>query len=408
VNWLDKQRQLALTILATICVTYLVENFLRSAASALTPVLILELGISRGAMGLLITGYYLVYGIMQFPSGVLTDVLGPRRSIIGFTAITCIGSILFWMSYRYELLFAAQFIMGIGTSVFYINAVTLIGRWFPPERKATAIGILSASMGVGAFASFMGLPLAVTLWGNWRSLFLVIIGILVINWVMNFFILKDGPNIIKSNSAPMERRNIVRSFKEALFDHRFHPPLLGYMMMCFIFALYSWINQFLIEEKGLTYIEAGTVSSLGTVAGFIGCLLIGVISDRLKKRKLPLIFFYGANLLLLCSIIFVPAKLPVAVYTAIWFGMGLCGSIWILFFSMVSEVLPPEIAGIGLGLLNGLGNIFSSLITPIYGSLVDITGNYYTPNIISLGVGAVTLVILIVFMKETYGANQRA
>jgi len=70
--------------------------------------------------------------------------------------------------------------------------------------------------------------------------------------------------------------------------------------------------------------------------------------------------------------------------TAIWFGMGICGSIWILFFSMVSEVPPPEIAGIGLGLLNGLGNIFSSLITPIYGSLVDITGNYYIPNIISL------------------------
>jgi MFS family permease len=405
VNRLDKDRQLALTILGTISVTYLVENFLRSAASALTPVLILELGISRGAMGLLITGYYLIYGIMQFPSGVLADVLGPRRSIIGFTAITCIGSILFWMSYRYELLFAAQFTMGVGTSVFYINAVTLIGRWFPPERKATAIGILSASMGVGAFASFMGLPLAATLWGNWRSLYIAIIGILVINWVMNFFILKDGPNIIKSNPAPVERRNILRTFKETLSDHRFHPPLLGYIMMGFIFALYSWINQFLIEEKGLTYIEAGAVSSLGTVAGFIGCLLIGVISDRLRRRKLPLLIFNGVNLLLLCIIILVPAKLPVAVYASIWFGMGICGSMWILFFSMVSEILPSEKAGIGLGLLNGFGNIFSSLITPIYGSLVDVTGNYYMPNIISLVICVVTLVALTFYMKETYGAT---
>jgi MFS family permease len=405
VNCLDKQRELALTILATISITYLVENFLRSAASALTPVLIQELGISRGAMGLLITAYYLIYGIMQFPSGVLADVLGPRRSIIWFTAITCMGSILFWMSYRYELLFAAQFTMGVGTSVFYINAVTLIGHWFPPERKATAIGILSASMGAGAFASFMGLPLAATLWGNWRSLYLAMLGILVINWVMNFFILKDSPVIIKSNLSQKKGRNILKSFKETFSDRRFHPPLLGYMMMGFIFALYSWINQFLIEEKGLTYIEAGTVSSLGTVAGFIGCLLIGVISDRLRKRKLPLLIFSGVNLLLLFSIILVPAKLSVAVYAAIWFGMGICGSMWILFFSMVSEVLPPETAGIGLGLLNGLGNIFSSLITPIYGSLVDITGNYYMPNIISLVLGSVTLVILIIYLKETYGVK---
>ena len=402
---MDKQRELALTILATISITYLVENFLRSAASALTPVLIQELVISRGAMGLLITAYYLIYGIMQFPSGVLADVLGPRRSIIWFTAITCMGSILFWMSYRYELLFAAQFTMGVGTSVFYINAVTLIGHWFPPERKATAIGILSASMGVGAFASFMGLPLAATLGGNWRSLYLAMLGILVINWVMNFFILKDSPVVIKSNPAQKKGRSILKSFKETFSDRRFHPPLLGYMMMGFIFALYSWINQFLIEEKGLTYIEAGTVSSLGTVAGFIGCLLIGVISDRLRKRKLPLLVFSGVNLLLLCSIILVPAKLSVAVYAAIWFGMGICGSMWILFFSMVSEVLPPETAGIGLGLLNGLGNIFSSLITPIYGSLVDITGNYYIPNIISLVLGGVTLVILIIYLKETYGVK---
>ena len=70
---------------------------------------------------------------------------------------------------------------------------------------------------------------------------------------------------------------------------------------------------------------------------------------------------------------------------------------------MVSEVLPPETAGIGLGLLNGLGNIFSSLITPLYGSLVDITGNYYIPNIISLVLGVVTLVILVMYFKETYG-----
>ena len=136
---LDKQGRLALTILAAVCLTYFVENFLRSAASALTPVLIVELGISRGAMGVLITGYFLIYGLIQLPSGVLTDLLGPRKSILWFTALTCVGGALFWLSYRYEMLLVAQKIMGVGTSVFYINSVTVITRWFPPERKATAI-----------------------------------------------------------------------------------------------------------------------------------------------------------------------------------------------------------------------------------------------------------------------------
>ena len=402
-NRLDKQRQIGLFILATISVTYLIENFLRSAASALTPVLIDELSISRGAMGFLITGYFLIYGVMQFPAGFLANILGPRKSIVGFTALTCVGSVLFWASYRYELLFAAQFIMGVGTSVFYINAVTLISRWFPVNRRATAIGVLSASSGVGAFASYMGLPLAVTLWGNWRTLYLVMIVVLVVNWGMNFFILKDGPQSLET--PPKTGLNIKGSISKVLHTRNFYPPLIGFTMTGFTFVIYNWINQLLIEDKGLTYIEAGTVSSLGTVAGFIGCLLIGIISDKLKRRKLPVIFFLSTNLLLLCGLIFLPANLSVAVYAAVWFAMGICGSIWILFFSIVSEVLPLEVAGIGLGVMNGLSTILSSLATPIYGSLVDIIGSYFIPNLICLGLGILTVITLVLIMKETYGIS---
>ena len=402
---MEKQRRLAEIILATICVTYFVENFLRSAASALTPVLIQELGISRGAMGFLITGYFLIYGIMQFPAGVLTDVLGPRKSIVWFTALTIVGGVLFWLSYRYELLFAAQFIMGIGTSVFYINAITIIGRWFPPERKATAIGILSASTGIGAFASYMGFPLATVVWGSWRTLYFVMLGVLVINWVMNLLVLKDFPET--TIQTLKTRQNILSSIKETLMDKRLYPLIFGYIMLGLNFTLFSWANQFLIETKKLTYVESGMVTSLGTVAGFIGCLAIGILSDRIRKRRLPIIFFLGVYTLLLAGLIVIPAGYPIATYAGIWGAMSLCGSIWVLFPSMVGEVVPPRKASIGFGTMNGLTMILSSLATPIYGGLVDITGSFFVPNIISLGLGVFTLIILFIFLKETYGNANR-
>ena len=59
----DQSRQTIL-ILATLCVTYFVENFIRSSASSLSPILISELGISLGEMGLLITAFFLIYGIL--------------------------------------------------------------------------------------------------------------------------------------------------------------------------------------------------------------------------------------------------------------------------------------------------------------------------------------------------------
>jgi MFS family permease len=398
---LKNQERIAFTILAAICLTYFVENFLRNAASALTPVLITDLGISRGAMGLLITGYYLIYGIMQLPAGVLADILGPRKSIIGFTALTCIGSVLFWLSYRYELLLVAQVIMGIGTSVFYINAINLIVRWFPPDRKATAIGVLSASSGIGGFVSYMGFPLATTIWGSWRDLYFVMLVVLVANWVLNFFIIRDNPQPVAQVSR--ERRNILKSFKETLSDKRFGPLLFAYTLLGFNYVLMGWGTQFMIEAKGLTYVEAGVVTSLGTVAGFLGCLAMGVISDRLKKRRLPIISFIGVYVLLLCVLIFMPSGYPVALYAGLWGVMGISNSIWVLFFSMVGEVLPLRKASIGLGLLNGLNIIFSSLMTPIYGSLVDTTGSFFIPGMISLGIGVLTFIVLFISTKETYG-----
>lgn len=399
---MEKQKSLALTILAAVCLTYFVENFLRSAASALTPVLIVELGISRGAMGLLITGYFLIYGLMQLPAGVLADVLGPRKSILWFTGLTCVGCALFWLSYRYELLFAAQVIMGIGTSVFYINAVTVIIRWFPPERKATAIGVLSAASGVGGFASYMGFPLAQTLWGSWRSLYLVALVLLVANWGLNIFVLKDGPKAV--TPVKREPRNIVAAFKEILSDRRFAPMIFIYTLLGFNYVLLGWGAQFLIESKGLTYVEAGMVTSLGTVAGFLGCLAMGVISDRLRKRKTPIIAFFALFLVALTAVVLMPAGLGVAVYAGLWCLMGIGNSVWVIYFSMVGEVLPARKASIGLGLLNGSNIIFSSMVTPLYGSLVDQTGSFFIPGLISIGVAAVTFAVLLLFTRETYGS----
>jgi MFS family permease len=398
---LEKQNNLALTILAAVCLTYFVESFLRSAASALTPVLIVELGITRGAMGLIITGYFLIYGIMQFPAGVLADVLGPRKSILWFTALTCIGCTLFWLSHSYGLLFAAQVIMGIGTSVFYINAVTVIVRWFPPEKKATTIGILSAAMGIGGFTSYMGFPLATTIWGSWRNLYLVMLIVLVANWGINIVVLKDGPKPV----APMKRNawDIVASFKETLADKRFRPMLITYTLLAFNYVIMSWGTQFLIEAKKLIYVEAGMVSSLGTISSFVGCLVMGVISDRLRKRKTPLIAFFGLYLLALIGIVVMPMGYSIAVYAALWGIMGFCNSVWILYFSMVGEVLPARKASIGFGLLNGMSIIFSSAMTPLYGSLVDMTGSFFIPGLISISIAGVTFVVLTLTTNETYG-----
>ena len=120
--------------MVTICVTHYAENMLKAAASALSPVLIKELDINKGTMGLLITAFFIIFGIIQIPTGMLTDNFGLRKTILGLTALTLVGIFLFWVTFSFEMLVVPRIIMGIGCNVFYINLVAIFSQWFPIAR----------------------------------------------------------------------------------------------------------------------------------------------------------------------------------------------------------------------------------------------------------------------------------
>jgi hypothetical protein len=70
---------------------------------------------------------------------------------------------------------------------------------------------------------------------------------------------------------------------------------------------------------------------------------------------------------------------------------------------MVGELVPQEKANMGFGVMNGLMMIISSVSTPIYGSLVDATGSFLIPTIISLGFSVFSFIVLSIFLRESYG-----
>ncbi|MFH1179004.1 MAG: MFS transporter [Candidatus Bathyarchaeota archaeon] len=399
---MEKKSYYPLILLTTICVTYFVENFLRSAAGALTPILIEELNISHGAMGMLISAYFFVYGVMQVPSGILSDRLGARKTIIIFTMLTIGGVFLFWVSTSYNMLFVAQFLVGIGCSTFYINAVKLVSTWFPANRKATAIGVLSASSGLGNTVSYMGFPIAVATLGGWRTLYLWMSVILVANWVMNIFILKDNQTIMVN--APIQGKpSILSSIVSTISDRRLWPFLLGYVMSSMSWVFMNWMAQFLIDTRGFTYLQVGQIASAGTIAGMPGCILVAVISDRLKKRKATLIGFSVIYAVILIILVNLPASFGIMPFAVLNFALNFSGSFWVLYFSMIPETMPASKAAVGLGLVNGIGTIGFSILTPIYGGLVDLTGSYASSNLL-IQAGAVLMpIIFYLFIKECYG-----
>jgi predicted MFS family arabinose efflux permease len=392
-------------ILTAVSLTYFTENFLRSAPSALTPVLMGELGLSYVMAGLLISSYFFVYAVMQLPAGILSDRFGPRRTIIGFTIFTVLGALLFYIASGLELLLAGQLLMGLGSSVFYINAVQIVSRWFPRDRQASAIGILSATSGLGNFAAYIGFPLASTYLGGWRPLYLLCSLLMATGFVANLLVLRDQPQQKESNPG-REAASLWASLKKVFGEKRIYPIMAGYILICCNWVFLSWLPQFLTDAKGFQYIDAGLVSSAATIMGIPGCILIGVVSDRLRRRKLPLIAFSAAAALLLILFLALPSGAPTLLFAVVAGALGFAYSQWVLFISMIPEALPPETAGIALGLLNGIGTLGFSLLTPVYGRLVDLTGGYRASNGIILVAGVLATLILFLFTEETYGGEQ--
>jgi sugar phosphate permease len=296
------------------------------------------------------------------------------------------------------MLILAQMLIGLGFSVFYINAIKLISNWFPPKMQATAIGVLSAALGMGSFAAYIGFPLSSNLAGGWRTLYLYCCALLMVNLIANFFILRDNP----SSKTELKANSIGPALVDVFRDLRLYPLLVGYILAGFGWVFASWIPQFLTDARGFSYIEAGLVSSAGTLAGIPGCILIGAISDRLRRRKLPLVVFSSSYTCLLALFLSLPQQAPLTLFLIVNAACGFTVSLWVLLFSMVPETLPPDKAGIGLGVLNSVGTLGFTLLAPIYGALVDASGGYLPSNAIILIGGVLMTIVFAIFTRETY------
>ncbi len=78
--------------------TYIFVYFDRVAPAVVAPELMKEFGLSATTLGILSSMYFYPYAAMQFPSGVLSDKIGPRLSMSSFFIIAAIGTALFGMA----------------------------------------------------------------------------------------------------------------------------------------------------------------------------------------------------------------------------------------------------------------------------------------------------------------------
>jgi MFS family permease len=168
-----------------------------------------------------------------------------------------------------------------------------------------------------------------------------------------------------------------------------------------------WGVRYLQEAHGYEYGSAVMRSATVPLGWIIGCPLLGLVSDRLGRRK-PVIAGGGLVLLgCLAWILYGPANVLPPYLLGI--AAGLASGAAMLPYTVIKEANPPEMSGTATGVVNFLNFTFSALLGPVFGGILRavsggaeaMTLEHYQTAFEPLLYGVGLAVLLTLVLRET-------
>ena len=401
---LNKSVRVATVAWLLTAVYYFFQYALRSAPGVMMPQLSDAFDLSVLGVASIVGLFYYGYSPFSLVAGAAMDRFGPQRLLPLAAGVVGIGALLFATGNR-EFAAVGRFLQGAGGVFALIGAIYIATKNFPASKAATLIGVTQMfGMAGGAAGQFVVGPL-IGRGLSWNA-FWIGMGLLGLAiGVCLFFLIpneeRSGPSGgIKSTMAAFATvfknpQSILCGLIAGLF---FIPTTIFDMV---------WGVRYLQDAHGIDYGTAVMRSATVPFGWIIGCPLIGLISDRLGRRK-PVIIV-AAVLLFNCMawILFGPPNiLPpfvLGLFTGIVSGAAM------LPYTIIKEANPPQFGGTATGVVNFLNFTFSALLGPVFGwSLQQVSGGasqlelpHFQRAFQPMLVGVLLAIILSLFLKET-------
>lgn len=366
------QRRSRWWILGVVAVTYVLSFFQRFAPAGIAQDLAASFQTSAASLGVLAATYFYVYTVMQIPTGILADTLGPRRILVLGCLIGGIGSFLFGFAPTLDQALLGRTLVGLGVSVTFIAMLKLVAVWFEENRFATLVGVCMLIGNLGSVLAGAPLSTLAQITG-WRGVFIGVGAVSLVLGVLCWIMVRDSPQQHEGGSRPVFDRTVVISGLLSVIRNRATwPAALVNTGMSGAFFTFAglWATPYLVQVHGLSRAVATTHLSLWFGGFAIGCFFIGTISDRLGRRKPVLIVtshVFVAIWLVLLSCITMPLSLSYALFAL----MGLSTAGFSLTWACAKEVNPPLLSGMSTSVANMGGFMAGALLQPLVGWVMD-------------------------------------
>lgn len=292
-------------VLLILTLVYAFNHFDRQVLLILQGEIKAEFGLSDGQLGLL-SGllFAMFYSTLGIPAAIWAD-RGTRKNIVSLALFIWSGmTALSGMAQNFVQIALARMGVAIGEAGGTPPSTSMIADLYPPQERATAMGIYTLGIGLGIMAGFPFGDYILSQFG-WRVAFFAagLPGILLA--VIVFFTVREpirGASEAARSDAPAPSVRETLGFIGGQWA--FIWLLIGCTLICISANAYlAWVPELMARSYEFADGERGL--ALGILIGGFGCagaILLGMVCDRLSRRSLT----WRPLMILACGAVAIP------------------------------------------------------------------------------------------------------
>ena len=378
-----------------------------------------DLGITKGMSSLLGSLFFLGYFFFQIPGAIYAEKRSVRKLIFACIFLWGIFASLTGMVSNIPMLVIIRFSLGVVEAAVMPAMLIYISNWFTQSERSRANTFLILGNPVTVLWMSVLSGYLIQAFG-WREMF-IIEGVPAILWAFFWWrTARDKPSQVSWLSQTEketldkilsdEQKNIkpVRNYREA-FKSR-NVILLCAQYFCWSIGVYGfvlWLPSIIRGASNLGMVETGWLSAVPYLAATLAMILVSWASDRMHNRKL-----FVWPMLLLGAVCFLGSYLLGS--TNFWFSYTLlviAGAAMYApygpFFAIIPEMLPKNVAGGAMALINSMGALGSFFGSWFVGYLNGATGSP-SASYMFMGLALLASVFFTLIVKPSQEQNSDA
>ncbi|MBU0505445.1 MAG: MFS transporter [bacterium] len=292
---------------------YAAFYFVRKNFSMAMPSFQDDLGYTKTDLGIILSLFSILYGIGKFVNGMLADRANPRYFMAAGLIGAAIVNIFFGLSSSLYFFGFFWLLNAWFQSMGWPPCARMLTHWYSPTELGTMWGTWNASHQIGGAGILVLAGYLIPIYG-WQSAFYVPAIIALFAAVFLIERLRDTPQSLGLPPIEVYRGDVEassmkeeepESLKEILLNHVLNNKLIWYVCVANFFVyivrigVLDWAPTYLVEAKGSSLAGAGFKVAGFEIAGILGAIFAGWLSDKIfKGRRGP------ANVLFMIALIF--------------------------------------------------------------------------------------------------------